>query len=104
MKACMRGLEEVNDGGTQSSSSSNAAVTSNPFDVVVGEQGPDDGPISLVARRRHSSINLASSNIADHVSFLIFTASRSDADAVAPPNLPFYLHPPRIFLFETRHA
>jgi hypothetical protein len=68
-------LPEEDDGGTTSSlSPSNAAVASDPSNVAVGEQGPDAGPILLVARRRRSSVNLrTSSNITNHVSFLIFT-------------------------------
>ena len=62
------GGEEEDDGGAP------AAVLSDPSDVVVGKQGPDAGPILLIARRRHSSVDLASSNITDHVSFLIFTS------------------------------
>jgi hypothetical protein len=68
------GWEEEDDGGAPSSSPSIAAVTSDPSDVVVGEQGPDAGPIMLVARRRCSSADLASSNITKHVRFLIFTS------------------------------
>ena len=75
MKACMGGgWEEEDDGGVPSSSPSNAAVTSDPSDVIVGEKWPDAGPISLFARRCHSSVDLASSNITNYVSFLIFTS------------------------------
>ncbi len=62
------GGEEEDDGGVPT------AVSSDPSDEVVWNQGPDAGPILLAARRHHSSVDLASSNITDHVSFLIFTS------------------------------
>ena len=64
----MGGGEEEDDGGKP------AALLSDPSDVVVGNQGPDAGPILLVARCPHSSFDLASSNIIVHVSFLTFTS------------------------------
>ena len=62
------GGEEEDNGGAP------AAVLSDPSNVVVWNQGPDAGPILLAARHRHSSVELASSNITHHVSFLIFTS------------------------------
>jgi len=72
MKVCRGGEEEEDNGGTPLLSPSNAAVASDPSNVAIREYRPDAGPILLIARRRRPSVDLTSSNITHHVSFLIF--------------------------------